>query len=215
MNSWQASSTPPANPPGCPGCLTCWDQTLPLPRRARIARPSPGRLPPAPGAPPLLSFGPNPAPRHVCQVVLQHPLPTPPGSESPAPRSGEVSAGRRVSVGAPRPAGGPRRSPAAPAEPGALTPRRRRRGRGSPASLCAQGCFPRPHFSCCTSMGAGAVPRSPVTSRGQHPAPTRRVLASRAQTDGGAGLGVPGRRAFPAGGGGTVVRVRASSCRSL
>lgn len=116
-------------------------------------------------------------------------------------------------MGAPRPSGGPRRCPPSPraAETRRCPePERAPRGRGGPASLGAQGCCPRPHFSGGASMGAGAAPppRSPELPEGSPP-PAPEGSWSLGHRLAGAGRGGSRTRAFPAGGGGTAVRVRA------
>ncbi|KAF6114696.1 hypothetical protein HJG60_010636 [Phyllostomus discolor] len=198
--SWQASSTPPDNSPGCRSFATCLDQTLPPPRRSRIARP-----PPHPGAAlgcpqhsRLLSFSQNPSQRHVCRGLVQHPLPT------PASDSRDLSAWRPPDAefpwAPPGPSSGPSQPQAAPAcsgdaavqETRALTPL-------ESAQRAAAAAWPRTQFSGLFSSpplfrlyhdgGANADPLRSEISRGYEAAPTRRILEPRAQTDLGAGLG--------------------------
>ena len=170
--------------------------TPPLP--ARPSPPLPGTAAGSLRRSRLLSFGPNPAQRHLCPgtgaAAPTHVLPAQSPLSGLQRRVRLPSAGRGVSTGATR---APPAAPAPGRGGGALQPgthpggegRRRRRGRQRPQglALCPQGSS-RLHFSRRTTMGANASPPSSAPSWGHRAAPTGRILVHRAQEDLGAGL---------------------------
>lgn len=142
-------------------------------------RPPPGTAPGSPRHSRLLSFGQNPAQRHVCRAPVQHPPTHALRAQSPGLRTPET---RPPGVGGllsfrGRPQGPRADSQGPPGRPraqrrrgGARNPsthppgegRRRRSGRQRQPGLAlrAQGCFPHPHFSWCTTVGTNAGPPS-------------------------------------------------------